>query len=228
MKLRDLLFAMGALLMTMTSVHAQPAPGVYVATYIDVRPESTRAGAQLLTQYERAVRSEAGNTSVSAFQEIDRSNRFVIIETWRDQAAFTAHEQAAATAEFRQKLKAIHNSPYDQRVNTGFAIDPQPQNAGSQTVYVVTHVDVPGAFKDKAEVLLKQLVEPSRKDAGHVRYDVYQQYDPRTNHFTVVAAWNNRRAFEASGGTPHAQQFREAIAPMLGALYDERLYQAIK
>jgi quinol monooxygenase YgiN len=216
----------GALL-TIMPLRGHAAEAICVVTYLDVRSTSIDAGAALATRYERATRSDAGNSAVNAFQEIDRSNRFVIVETWRDQAAFADHEKAAHTLEFRDKLKAIHRSPYDQRVTHGMAVDPLPQAAGPKAIYVVTHVDVPGARREEAETLLKQLVQPSRSDAGHVRYDIYQQVEPRTNHFTIFAVWNDRHALDAYGSTPHWLQFREALAPLLGALYDERLYRPI-
>ena len=53
-------------------------------------------------------------------------------------------------------------------------------------------------------------------NAGNVRYDVYQQADPRTNHFTVFAVWDSERALDAYGNTPHWQQFREALGQPRG------------
>jgi quinol monooxygenase YgiN len=226
MKRRDLLLASAALL-TAPSLRAQSSGPVYVATYLEVRPASTRAGKALIAQYALNARTEAGNTRVEALQELGRSNRFVVIEAWQDPAAFAAHDKATPTLAFRDQLKTLHHSPYDQRLNTGFAIDPAPQKTTSRTVYVVTHVDVPGAFREKAEGLLKQLVEPSWTDPGQVRYDLYQQFEPRTNHFTAFSAWDSLRAFDTHGSTPHCLQFREAIAPLLGALYDERIYQSL-
>jgi polar amino acid transport system substrate-binding protein len=209
-------------------LQGQTSDVVYVATYLDVRATSAGEGAALSTQYKRATRFDAGNVAVNVLQEIGRSNRFVIIETWKDQASFADHEKAAHTLEFREKLRAIHRGPYDQRVTHGFAVDPLPQTAGAAAVYVVTHVDVPGARRAEAEALLKQLSESSRSDPGRMRYDIYQQNEPRANHFTIFAVWSSRRALDAYGSTPHWLQFREALAPMLGALYDERLYQTIK
>jgi polar amino acid transport system substrate-binding protein len=197
-------------------------------TYLDVRPASTAAALALAAQYERDTRADAGNMGVDAYQEIGRANRFVIVASWWDQAALADHEKTAHTLDFRQRLKAIQGAPYDQRVNRGFAIDPQPVPAGTGAVYVVTHVDVPGAFREQGEALLKTLSTASRASVGHVRYDVLQQVDPRMNHFSVVAVWSNRAAFDASGSTSHALAFREALAPLLGALYDERIYQPIR
>lgn len=222
---RRIFFALVATLFMSMSVHGQSADALYVVTYLDVKPASAAAGAALATQYVRDTKQDTGNVRVDAFREIGRNNRFVLIEAWKDQASFDGHEKAAHTAAFRDKLKAIHRSPYDQRINHGFSLDAMPAAAGPNAIYVVTHVDVPGPRREEAEVLLRNLSEPTRKDAGHVVFDVYQQVDPRTNHFNVFAVWNSRSAFDAYGTTPHWLQFREALAPMLGALYDERLYQ---
>jgi quinol monooxygenase YgiN len=225
---RRLILSILAGLLFAAPLAAQTADGVYVATYFDVQPASVRQGAALVAEYARASRMDSGSTSVEAFQEIGRTHRFVVIEAWATSAAFTAHEQAPHTTDFRNRLKAIHRSPYDQRVNHGFAVDASRAAAGGDAVAVVTHVDVPGPRREEAEALLKRLAEPSRADAGHVRYDVYQQNDPRTNHFTVFAIWSSRAALDAYGATSHWLQFREALGPMLGALYDERLYTALR
>ena len=217
-----------ALLMIMfePAAPAQTSDAVfYVATYVDVQLSSTKQSIALMAQYHEASRStERGNSGMDVIQEIGRPNRFVIMEVWKDQSSFEAHEQAEDTARFRARLKAIHNSPYDQRVHHGLAIDPRPPAAGPDIVFVLTHVDVPPQAKDEAEVLLKRLAEESRKDEGNVRYDVFQQNAPRTNHFTVFAAWKDQKAFDSHEVKPHTRQFREALGPMLGAPYDERLY----
>lgn len=199
----------------------------YVATYIDVQPSSTSQGIVLIKQYREAGRTEAGNAGVDALQETSRPNRFVIIEVWKDQSSFEAHEKTEQAAQFRARLRAIHNSPYDQRVHHGFAVGPVPGAAGREAVCAVTHVDVPPPRKDETEVLLKGLADPSRKDEGNMRYDVFQQHAPRTNHFTVFAVWKDRIAFDSHEMKPHTRQFREALGPMLGAPYDERLYKPL-
>ncbi len=217
-----------ALLMIMfePAAPAQTSDAVfYVATYVDVQPSSKNQGIALMYEYREASSTKSsGNSGIDIVQETGRPNRSVIMEVWKDQSSFEAHEQAEYTARFRARLKAIHNSPYDQRVHHGLAIDPRPPAAGPDIVFVLTHVDVPPQAKDEAEVLLKRLAEESRKDEGNVRYDVFQQTAPRTNHFTVFAAWKDRKAFDSYEVKPHTRQFREALGPMLGAPYDERLY----
>jgi quinol monooxygenase YgiN len=209
-------------------LRAQGGEALYVAAYLEVRPASARQGAMLAAQYAGATRAAAGNLRIDALQEIGRNDRFVIVEAWKDQVSFEGHQKAAPTVRFREQLKSIQRGPYDQRLHRGFTVDPMPSAAGRNTIYVATHVDVPGARRLEAEALLKRLFEASLADTGRVRYDVYQQLDPRTNHFTMFAAWNSRAAFAAYGDTPHWLQYREALGPMLGALYDERLYQSVR
>src|SRR5438309_11231135 len=219
-----------AFLMMMSEQPVPPVQGsstaFYVATYIDVQVNSTNEGMALIKQYRDATRAEKGNSGTDFVQETGRPSRFVIVEFWKDQASFEAHEKAAHTAQFRSKLKAIHNSPYDQRVHQGLAVDSRPWPAAPGTVSVVTHVDVPPPRKDETEVWLKRVAEESRKDEGNLRYDVFQQTAPRTNHFTILAVWKDRSAFDAHETKPHTRQIREALAPMLGAPYDDRLYTA--
>ena len=72
----------------------------------------------------------------------------------------------------------------------------------------------------------KALAAAARKDDGNLWFDVLQQTN-RPNHFTVVEAWADRTAFDAHVMAAHTRLFREQLAPMNGALYDERLYAAL-
>jgi quinol monooxygenase YgiN len=43
----------------------------------------------------------------------------------------------------------------------------------------------------------------------------------------LVEAWRDRDAFDASLTTAAIKDFRQKVAPLEGALYDERLYRAL-
>jgi quinol monooxygenase YgiN len=75
------------------------------------------------------------------------------------------------------------------------AATPAGKNARGALV-VITHVDVPPPRKDECIAALKTLVADSRKEAGSVRFDVFQQGN-RPNHFSVVEIWKNQSAYEA-------------------------------
>jgi polar amino acid transport system substrate-binding protein len=203
------------------------AEATYVVTYLEVRSRAINAGATLVRQYVRETRVETGNTSVDAFQEVDRGDRFVLVESWRDEASFQAHEMAAHTLEFRRKLGAIHRCPEDQRVTHGFSIDPRRVAGPPGAFYVVTHVDVPVVQREPAEALLTSFAAATRSAHDNLRYDVYQQLDPRTNHFEVFAIWRNQGFFDAYQDSPDWLKFRAQLAPLEGALYDQRLYRRL-
>src|SRR5579862_4552091 len=177
---------------------------VHVITYIDIDPGSIAPGTELLNKYRKAGRA-------LVLQEVSRQNRFVIVESWKDDAEFQSHESAARTAEFRTGLQTIQNSPCDQRVHHTFASGAQNRENGAGMLYVVTHVDVPPPRKDETEVLLTVQAVKSRTDGGNVRYDVFQQNAPRTNHFSVVAVWESESAFVSHQATPHSRRFREDL-----------------
>ena len=180
---------------------AEGAAPVHVATYIEVAAASIRDGSTLLTQYREASRKESGNMRVEVAREIGRPNRFVVLEIWKDQAAFDAHGKAAGTTAFRDKLKAIQIGPYDERVHNTLNVGPNDAVGGKRAVFVVSHVDVPPPRKDECIAAL--------------------------NPLTVVEAWSGKKAYDGSRSAEAQRQFRDKLGPMLGALYDERLYRAL-
>ncbi len=227
------LLLIAALPLVAAAAHAQapapaPAPSgpVHVATYVEVAPASAKAGVALLRQYRDAARKEDGNLRVEVAQEHGRPNRLVLLEIWKDQAAFEAHGKNAATAQFRDKLKGIHAGPYDERVHRGFSVGPTDTSSARGAVTVVSHVDVPPPRREECEALLRALAEESRKDAGNLRFEVDQQTN-RPNHFTVVEVWKDRKAYDGRTAAAAQRSFRDKLGPMLGALYDERLYRAV-
>jgi len=62
----------------------------------------------------------------------------------------------------------------------------------------------------------------SAKEPGNMRFVVAQQTG-RPNHFTVSEIWAD--AHRAAAQTRH---FRDMLGPMLGALYDQRIYRAVE
>ena len=220
---------LSTLALTVLDASAQTPPAiegpVYVATYVELVSAGIGEGGALLKQYRDAARKDAGNQRMELVQEIGRPTRFALLAIWADQKAFEAHGKAAPTAQFRDKLKAVNAAPYDERVHSGMSVGTKDApRAGA--LAVVTHVDVPGSFKDAVVPLLQQLSEASRKELGNLRFEVQQQGN-RPNHFTVVEQWAEPKAHDAHVAAAHTRQFREKLGPMVGALYDERLYRTI-
>ncbi len=225
--LKVLLFGFAGLsLGIVPAVQGQDA-AVYVVTYIEVAPVAASQGASLLKQFGTASRKDDGNLRFEVMQRTAPSNQFVYVAIWRDQKAFEANRDAAHSKQFAGAMQPHLIAPFDQRLHTGMAAAPSGgPSAGAGAVYVATHVDVPPPLKDKCVEALQELVAGSRKEAGVVRFEVFQQ-GSRPNHFTVVETWKGEKEYLEHITAAHTKKFRDQLGPMTGALYDERLYKAL-
>lgn len=96
----------------------------------------------------------------------------------------------------------------------------------TDTIYVLTHVDVTPDHLDDCLALLKTMSDDTSMDHGNIGYEVLQQA-ARPNHFTVVEEWTSRKALDFHIMAAHTRAFRQRLAPMAGALYDQRFYQEL-
>jgi quinol monooxygenase YgiN len=204
----------------------QQAGPVEVAKYVEVQPGQEKTALAALKKYHAAARSQDGNARALILEEPGRSSRFLIVEKWNDVPAYKAHLGAPASMQLDSDLAAIRRAPNDERANSDFWV----QDGGTippSAVFVVTHVDVNPPNRPKTEDALKALVEASRKEDGAVEFNVYR---PQTalNHFTLFEVWSNANMFEAHGSAPATLAFRQVVAPLIGALYDERIYREVE
>jgi len=200
---------------------------IYGLTALDVAPSAINQGVAVLRQYREGALKQAGNMGVTLLQETDWPNRFVIYEGWKDQAAYDANEKAAHTAELRDKLKAIAGSPYDRRDYHAVAVGPSRPASGADTIYMQLHLDVFPPGIEPTLAAAKAVAEAARKGEGNLRYDVVKSVRPPQSHTTFLAAWQNRKAFDAYEESTYARQFRDTVGPLLGSPFDDRLYVPI-
>jgi len=213
----------------MPQARAQDDPTVFLVSYIEVAPASTGNAAGLLRQLRDASRKDDGLIRFEVLQRTTPSNQFVVLEIWKDQAAIDAHAAAAHSKQFRDKVQPLLIAPIDDRPSVTTTVDPmQAARAGSAAgaVYVVTHIDVGPANRDKGAAALKALAEASRKDAGNLRFDVVHQ-KARVNHFTVIEVWKDQKSDDAHEHAAHTKDFRALHIPLTGALYDQRWHKAL-
>jgi quinol monooxygenase YgiN len=198
---------------------------LYSVTYIEVGPVLAKVGALALRNYCDAARKDTGAVRVEVLQRIDRPNQFAVLGAWSNPMAFEAHASGEQAKKLNEKLATTLASPNDIRQHTALSV--APAKPAKDPIVVVTHVDVPPAQKDAGADALKKLADDSRKHAGNVQFDVWEQTG-RPNHFTIVEVWANRGAFDLHEMQKETRAFRATLAPMLGALYDERIYKELK
>jgi quinol monooxygenase YgiN len=218
----------------------------YAVAYVEAIASASPKASALLKQYRDASTKQDGLVSLEVFEQIGRPGHFAVFEVWRDRKAFDARD-TSAQKQLRDALQPIRVSDYDERPYKTITLDDRrdrlqergdriPREAsadrgnpggGSQAaqVIVITHVDV--APNPQVAVMLKDLAEASRKEAGSVRFDVVQ-HTMRANHFTVVEVWRDQKALDAHVAAAHTKQYRDALQPMTGSPLDERVYKAIE
>src|SRR5689334_21230949 len=186
---------LAVLLCLMTVESSAQAPAVpdpspfHGVTYVELRPTAKSDGAALLRAWRDAQRRSTGNLRAEVVQRPTLPGQFEIIAAWRNKAAFDAHAEAAAP--FREKLRALRNSPLDDRLHSGLATG-EPGAAAAGAPYVVTHVDVVPPRREDTEAALEALAHAYRTADGNLRLDVLQQVN-RLNHLTVVEACRSRQ-----------------------------------
>ena len=223
--------ALCTLAMSLAAAHAQDAPPpptgpMEVVKYVDIQPGQEKAALAALKTYSAGIRKEDGNMRAGLLQEDGRPWRFAVFEKWKDAATYTAHLGAPASKQLDSATAAILRAPNDERASSDFLAQDggKPQRAA---VFVATHVDVNPPNRPKTEDALKLLVDASRKDPGSVEFNVFRP-QKALNHFTLFEVWSDTKSFDQHVKTPAAIAFRQTIAPLIGALYDERVYKEVE
>jgi quinol monooxygenase YgiN len=218
---RVLASALAALLLAVVSHSAARAQAsgdaIYGMTALDVTPGAAAQGVALLRQYRDGALKQAGNMGVTLLQEVDWPNRFVIYDAWKDQSAYDANEKAAHSAALRDKLKAIAAAPYDRREYSVLAVGPSQPATGPDTVYMQLHLDVFPPGIEPTLAAAKVVAEAARKGEGNLRYDVVKSVKQPQSHTTFLAAWRDRKAFDAYESSAYAREFRDIVGPLLGS-----------
>ena len=107
-----------------TELHSQqpPAQGpanlspLYVVTFIDLMPPGRETGTAAIKQYVLDTRKEPGIVRCEAVAQIaGRANHLVVMEVWKDEAAFEKHETLAHTLDYRAKMAPLLGAPFDER-----------------------------------------------------------------------------------------------------------------
>ena len=211
------------------AVAQAPPPPAPVATasvaYIEVAPSEVRRTIGVLQTYREAAMKAPGIGRIETLQQIGRPNLFAIEETWRDAASLQAHLASAGAKKLRDDLQSAFISSFDQRLLAPVTVQPARRSLSDQSIYVLTHADTVDR-SGSVPAMLQELAAGARREGGNVLFDVTVQPN-RTNHFTLIEAWSDQKAYETHVVAEHTKKFRTAFAPTSGALYDERIYKRI-
>jgi quinol monooxygenase YgiN len=101
------------------NVGAGPSPAsknaIYVVTHVDVPGQLKDEAIAMLSKLAAGSRREPGLERYEILQQPNRLNHFTVVDVWKDQPALDAHNVAAGTLEFREKLGPMLGALYDDR-----------------------------------------------------------------------------------------------------------------
>ena len=197
----------------------------YAVVYIELAPGSEAQGERILDQLA-VVAFTAGALRFDVDKEVQRSNFYVLIETWGNQAAHDAFMASSITKALFAQLAKVQIAPPDERDGTLIqAGKATAAHAHGGDIEVVTHIDIIPTFLAQAQPLIQQFVADSANDPG-VKEFLLVSWDDITNHFQLIERYDTNRAFDLHVSAQHSVQFRQALQPFIGAPYDERVYTA--
>ena len=96
-----------------------PSGPLFVITYVELLQEGNVArGQDELLDYGAATSSQNGARvlSYSVLQQLDRPNRYAVLEIWDNQTSYTTWQGLATTTNFVAKIKPLLGSPFDHRL----------------------------------------------------------------------------------------------------------------
>src|SRR6516162_2967291 len=197
---------------------------VYVVVYIELAPGSSEASGRKILDQLASLALTAGALRFDVNREVQRSNRYVLIETWDSTTDYNAFLGSATTQALITQLVQLEIAPDDERdgtlIQAGKTAD-APARPGE--IEAVAHIDVILTFVGQAEPLIQQFVADSASDPG-VREFLLVSWDGITNHFQLIERYDTQRAFDSHVSAGHSVLFRQSIQPFIDALYDERVY----
>jgi quinol monooxygenase YgiN len=90
----------------------------YVVAYVEFLPASKEVGGKLLDQLASVGRHAKGAISLSANQEIQRNNFYVLISVWETAADRLTFEASAIATTLLGKIQPLLEAPIDIRPGT--------------------------------------------------------------------------------------------------------------
>jgi len=96
----------------------EPGQQLYVVTHVDLAgPNAAAEGTKLLEEFATDSRKDKGSVRFELLREVSRLNHLTMVQVWQTRADFEAHQAAAHTKMFREKIQPLLGGPLDERLH---------------------------------------------------------------------------------------------------------------
>jgi quinol monooxygenase YgiN len=96
------------------------------------------------------------------------------------------------------------------------------------TVHVVAIFVAAAGKEQELGELLGTLVEPTRKEAGCIRYDLMRGLPGESGDFVFIEEWESVETLDAHSQSAHLRDVGPKIGPLLGAPANVARYRQIR
>lgn len=97
-----------------------------------------------------------------------------------------------------------------------------------EIVHVVAIFVAAAGKENELEELLSSLVEPTRKEAGCLKYDLLRGIPGESGDFVFVEEWESAEALDAHSRSAHLRELQGKVGPLLGAPANVARYRQIR
>ena len=94
---------------------AQPAQQQYVVIYVEFQPQEANHGKKLVDDLAVKSLKSPGVIDFSATREINRPNRFTLIERWSSAQLYQAYKASSTWTTFVASVEPLLAAPLDER-----------------------------------------------------------------------------------------------------------------
>ena len=89
-----------------------------MVTHVDLAgPTAAPDGTKLLLEFAADSRKEKGLVRFELLRKVSRLNHLTLVQVWQTRADFEAHQAAAHTKAFRDKIQPLLGGPLDERLH---------------------------------------------------------------------------------------------------------------
>ena len=193
--MKRILVAVSLLLMLVSCAPKKAAEPIRLNCLVSVAAENRDQYIELCKQHVAASREDEGNIAFDLFESATDSSKFLIFETWADQASLDKHSASQHFADIVPQTSALATTVL-QQMQVG--VEPE----GDFVLRLNCPTTVSAENREAAIALCKELVASSLADEGNIAYDLYlSTTDP--SKMLIFETWKDQESLDKHSAAEH-------------------------
>ena len=193
--MKKFLLAASALLMLASCAPKKAAEPIRLNCLVSVAAENRDRYIELCKQHVAASREDEGNIAFDLFESATDSTKFLIFETWKDQASLDKHSASQHFADIVPQTGALAATVL-QQMQAG--VEPE----GGFVLRLNCPTTVSEENREAVIALCKELVASSLADEGNIAYDLYlSTTDP--SKMLIFETWKDQESLDKHSAAEH-------------------------